>query len=210
LANQLSLAYPNLDMTEVLRLVGTKWNIGTYHPSLGTGGYCIPLSSKYVLEGAERPDYLTILKDAIATDRNMPLIVADRIAGMGFKSVGILGLAYKGDLRVHVLSPALYITKRLVQRGVKVKINDPYYTGEEIEKAAGVKAFAFPQGLSEFECVVIVAGHRSYRAISESELKHFLTKCKLIIDNVEETWRKFDWESTEIQYFVAGSSNWLG
>ncbi len=41
LANQLSLAFPDIDMVEVLKLVGTKWNIGTFHPSLGTGGYCL-------------------------------------------------------------------------------------------------------------------------------------------------------------------------
>ena len=61
LANQLSLAYPNLNMTEVLRLVGTKWNVGTFHPSFGSGGYCIPFSSN-TFEGAEKPEYLTILK----------------------------------------------------------------------------------------------------------------------------------------------------
>ena len=51
LANQLSLAYPKENMREVLKLVGTKWNIGTFYPGFGTGGYCIPLSSKYVLQG---------------------------------------------------------------------------------------------------------------------------------------------------------------
>ena len=32
LANQLSLAYPNENIREVLRLVGTKWNVNTYFP----------------------------------------------------------------------------------------------------------------------------------------------------------------------------------
>jgi nucleotide sugar dehydrogenase len=72
LANQLSLAYPQIDMEEVLRLVGTKWNIGTYRPSFGTGGYCIPLSSQYVLLGAQNPEQLTILKSAIETDGKLP------------------------------------------------------------------------------------------------------------------------------------------
>lgn len=69
LANQLSLAYPNVDMSEVLKLVGTKWNVGTFKPSLGTGGYCIPLSSAYVLLGAENPEHLTLLKDTIEFDK---------------------------------------------------------------------------------------------------------------------------------------------
>ena len=49
LDNQLSLAFPNDNMREVLRLVGTKWNIETFHPGIGAGGYCIQLSSRYIL-----------------------------------------------------------------------------------------------------------------------------------------------------------------
>jgi len=210
LANQLSLAYPTLNMTEVLRIVGTKWNVGTYHPSFGTGGYCIPLSSQYVLEGAERPERLTILKETIATDSELPTILADRVTDRGFRNVGILGLAYKGDLKVHVLSPTLRIAKRLMKRGVTVKINDPYYTPEELKKLSGAETFEFPQGLSEFDCVLIVAGHRLYRAIPEIRIKGCLRNCRLIIDNVEEIWRDFDWKSSGIQYLVAGDSNWMG
>ena len=209
LANQLSLAYPSLNMTEVLRLVATKWNQGLFKPSFGSGGYCIPLSSKYVLEGAERPEFLTLLRDTVATDSQMPALVADHVADAEIKNVGILGLSYKGDLKVHVLSPALRISKRLMQRGVNVKVNDPYYTAEEIKKLTGAETFTFPQGLSEFECVLIVAGHRLYRAIPESQLKRHLRKCRLIIDNLEATWKHFNWSSTGTKYLVAGDSNWL-
>jgi nucleotide sugar dehydrogenase len=209
LANQLSLAYPGLNMIEVLRLVGTKWNVGTYHPSFGSGGYCIPLSSKYVLEGAEKPEHLTILKDTVSTDSRMPEIVADRIVDRGLKKIGILGLSYKGDLKVHVLSPTLRISRRLIERGVSVKINDPYYAPDEINRLAGAETFDFPKGLSEFDCVVIVAGHRVYRAVSEAKLKSHLKSCKLILDNLEETWRTFDWASSGIEYHTAGDRNWL-
>ena len=170
---------------------------------------CIPLSSKYVLEGAEKPEYLTILKDTIATDSELPSIVASHIVDKGMKNVGILGLSYKGDLKVHVLSPALKISKTLMEKGTKVKINDPYYTPEEIKKLTGADTFGFPDGLAEFDCIVIVAGHRLYRAIPESQLKKHLKNCKLVIDNLEETWKQLNWTSTGIKYFVAGDGNWL-
>ena len=209
LANQLSLAYPSLNMIEVLRLVGTKWNVNVYHPSFGSGGYCIPLSSKYVLEGAEKPEYLTLLKETVATDSRLPSIVADRIADKGFKNVGILGLSYKGDLKVHVLSPALRMSKRLMELGVNVKINDPYYTSDEIKKLTGADTFSFPEGLSEFECIAIVAGHRLYKAISEAKLMSYLKNCRLVLDNLEETWRTFNWSTSEIEYHIAGDRSWL-
>ena len=171
---------------------------------------CIPLSSKYVLEGAEKPEHLTILKETVSTDSMLPQIIADRVVASGMKSVGILGLSYKGDLKVHVLSPALGISRRLREHNVNVKINDPYYTNDEIRKIVGIESFSFPEGLSEFDCVLIVAGHRLYKAIPETKLKSHLKKCKLIIDNLEETWKHVDWNTTGIKYFVAGDRNWLG
>jgi nucleotide sugar dehydrogenase len=209
LANQLSLAYPSLNMTEVLRLVGTKWNVGVFHPSFGSGGYCIPLSSKYVLEGAEDPQQLTILADVVRTDQNLPILVAESIADNGFRNVGILGLSYKGDLKVHILSPTLRISKRLMERGVSVKINDPYYTSDEIRRITGAETFQFPEDLQEFDCVVIVAGHRLYRAISQEHLKRHLTKCELVLDNLEETWKDFEWKAIGIRYLISGDKNWL-
>jgi len=170
---------------------------------------CIPLSSKYVLEGATRPEYLTILKETIATDSTLPRIIADRIAASGMKSVGILGLSYKGDLKVHVLSPTLGLSKRLREHGLNVKVNDPYYTSEEIRRITETESFSFPAGLAEFDCVLIVAGHRLYKALPEADLKSHLKKCKLVIDNLEETWKHVDWGSTGIKYYVAGDSNWL-
>jgi nucleotide sugar dehydrogenase len=210
LANQLSLAYPNLNMTKVLRLVGTKWNVGTYHPSFGTGGYCIPLSSKYVLEGAEKPEYLTILKDTIETDTKLPELVAEHISKQGLRKVGILGLSYKGDLKVHILSPALGISRRLSKAGIDVKVNDPYYTPTDIKRITGCESFDFPSDLGQFDCVVIVAGHRAYKALTEKALHEHLKNCKLIIDNLEESWSVYDWKSQGIDYHIAGDSKWLG
>ena len=130
LANQLSLAFPDIDMRQVLKLVGTKWNIGTYHPSFGTGGYCIPLSSRYVLGGAKGADKLTILSSAVQTDQNLPNVVAEVAIRKGAKKVAILGLAYKGDLKVHTLSPTIRIASYLKEKGIEV-----------IEKVGGLHKF---------------------------------------------------------------------
>jgi len=210
LANQLSLAFPDIDMVEVLRLVGTKWNIGTFHPSFGTGGYCIPLSSRYLLSGSKQSDFLSILRAAIETDEQMPTLVAEYVAKRGARRVGVLGLAYKGDLKVHTLSPTLRIVPHLRQRGVEVKVHDPYYSEDEIKRIVGTGTFSFPQGLGEFDVVVIVAGHRAYKAVPEAMILENLGKCRLVVDNVEETWRRIDFSARGIEYHVAGDRGWLG
>lgn len=209
LANQLSLAYPNVNMTEVLRLVGSKWNIGTYHPSFGSGGYCIPLSSHYVLQGTKNPEYLSILKDAIATDSMLPELLALSMVKRKAENVGVLGLSYKGDLKVHILSPTLKIVRKLKEKGVHVKVHDPYYAKEEIRQIVGTETFQFPSGLSEFDTILVVAGHRLYRATPEPKILDCLKRCRLVIDNLEETWKHIDFASRKIEYHIAGDPGWI-
>ena len=209
LANQLSLAYPDIDMREVLTMVGTKWNIGTYHPSFGTGGYCIPLSSQYVLSGTKKADRLSILNSAIDTDRNLPFTVAESVIEKGARKVGILGLAYKGDLKVHTLSPTLRIVSYLKQKGITVKVHDPYYTAEEVKQICGVETFRFPDDLGEFDTILIVADHRDYQAVPQNKILSHLKNCKFILDNTG-IWCGFDFARNGIEYHPAGTENWLG
>jgi len=209
LANQLSLAYPDIDMREVLELVGTKWNIGTYHPSFGTGGYCIPLASQYVLSGTKSADKLSILNSAIQTDQNLPYMVAEVVVRKGAKKVGILGLAYKGDLKVHTLSPTLRIVSHLKRKGIEVKVHDPYYLPEEIEQICGTETFRFPDDLGNFDTVLVVADHRDYQAVPRGQILTNLKNCKLILDNVG-IWGDFNFGEVGVEYHVAGTEHWLG
>ena len=96
------------------------------------------------------------------------------------------------------------------EKGVTVKVNDPYYTPEEIRNLADAETFPFPEGLSEFECILIVAGHRLYKAVTESQLRKHLSNCRLVIDNMEEAWAGFDWDSMRVEYAIAGGKGWLG
>ncbi len=206
LANQLSLAYPNINMKNILKLVGTKWNMQTYHPSFGIGGYCIPLAPHYVLEGAKNPEALTLLKNSIEFDEKHHERVSKKLIKKGFKNVGILGIAYSPDLKVHVLSPALKIIRHLKNNNVNVKVNDPYYTDDELKNITGVESFKFPDEMKQFDAILIACGHTKYCATPHEKIKNNLENCKLILDN-KGIWK--DIEFNPIEYHEAGDENWL-
>jgi len=149
------------------------------------------------------------LHSAIATDRNLPLMVAEAVIKKGARKVGILGLAYKGDLKVHTLSPTLRIVAHLKEKGVAVKVHDPYYTAEEVKQVCGVETFRFPDDLGQFDTVLIVADHRAYQAVPRNQILVNLKACKLVMDNVA-IWNEFNLEEKGIEYHVAGTENWLG
>jgi nucleotide sugar dehydrogenase len=206
-ANQLSLAYPHLNMVEILRLAGTKWNINTYHPSFGCGGYCIPLAPQYVLEGAKHPEKLTLLKESLATDFSQPQRVAKSLVDKGFKNIGILGLAYVGDIKVAVLSPTIAIAKELRKLGVNVKVQDPLFSAAEIKAQTEAETFEFPTGMKDFDAIVIVSTHMQYKSTPHLDILNNLGKCKFILDNMG-IWKGVPLPES-IEYHEAGDSNWL-
>lgn len=207
LANQLSLAYPNENMREVLKLVGTKWNIGTFYPGFGTGGYCIPLSSRYVLQGAEKPDKLSLLQETVTTDNEINLLIARSLITRGFKNIGVLGLSYKGNLKVGILSPTIPFVKELKRHKVSVKLFDPYFTDNEIKEIVGLDTFDFPEGLKEFDAIVLTVDHKEFDQ-SIQQLKENIKNCKFILDNLG-VWDHLNLLDMGIEYHIAGDANWL-
>lgn len=206
LANQLSIAYPKENMREVLELVGTKWNIGTYHPGFGTGGYCIPLSSQYVLKEIKDQSKLTLLRETIKTDNKINIMIAKSLIKKGFKKIGVLGLSYKGNLKVDILSPVLPFIKYLKSKKITVKLFDPHYSAREILKIAGVNAFKYPRDLSKFDCIVISVDHKEFKKPNMKIIKN-LSKCKYILDNMK-VWSKLSIPK-HINYRISGDKNWI-
>ena len=210
LANQLSLAYPQDDIREALQLVGTKWNIGTFYPGFGVGGYCIPLSSQYVIAGADKPEELSILSDTVKTDQDINSHIADSLIKRGMRNVGVLGLAYKANLKVSILSPTVPFIQTLKNSGVNAKLCDPFYNAEEISHIAGVESFDFPGNLSEFDALVAVVDHDSFKG-DDDGLRAGLSGCRFILDN-HGMWAHLseDFAARGIEYHISGDSHWLG
>ena len=204
LANQLSLAFPNDNIREVLKLVGTKWNVEAFHPGIGAGGYCIPLSSRYILSQVKNADKLSLLRETVKTDDGMSKLIANSIAKRGLKKIGVLGLSYKGDLKVSVLSKVIPLIKFLVKKKIKVKLYDPYFSNQEIYNAAKVKTFRFPKDLSNFDCLILSVDHKQFK-IRKKILEKYLKNCKLIIDH-DGAWKKYNLKNN---YHLSGDRGWI-
>ncbi len=204
LANQLSLAFPKDNMREVLKLVGTKWNVEAFHPGIGAGGYCIPLSSRYILSQVKNINKLSLLRETIKTDDEMCKLIANSIAKRGLKRIGVLGLSYKGDLKVSVLSKVIPLVKFLAKKKLKVKICDPYFSKKEIYKAAKVKTFNFPKDLPNFDCLIVSVDHKQFN-IPKKILEKYLKNCKFIIDH-DGAWKKYNLKNN---YHLSGDNGWI-
>jgi len=212
LAYQLTFAYPSIDIREVLKLCGTKWNLETFYPNLGVAGYCIPESAKYVLSGAEFESELTLLVAAQEADRKMVHMIVDHFR---FKQIGhrvvILGLAYKGGLKVHIHSASVRLAKELHNSlGISPLINDPLYSDDEIREITGFEPARFPEGLKGCDCIVLATDHNEYKSCPKKCLYEALEGCKLILD-CHGWWSNLAdrFEKMGIEYHEIGDAGWL-
>jgi nucleotide sugar dehydrogenase len=199
-AQELALAFPDIDIRQALQLAGTKWNIASLYPNeLGTGGYCIPLSTKYLLTGAKRPEYLTIAKSAITRDDNVAAELA-RILNITEGKIGILGLTYLANIKVPILSGCLRLLPHITDKS-RVYVNDPMYSDDEIQRITGCKPFTFPSDLSKFDVIILATGHDIYRHTSRKLLGIKTERCKFIFDNIG-IWQGIPFKCP---YYLAGS-----
>lgn len=188
LANHLALAFPQFDMTHILALAGTKWNIPYYHPSLGIGGHCIPLAPRYTLaEGGRDNPYLDpVLRAVEFNDNYFPQLYRERLRDLlqDRRSIAILGLAYTADAKMHKLSPALAAVDCL-RDTPRLRLHDPFYSAEDIDDICGIATLNFPDDLQECDGIVLVTPHTAYR---ETQVEHLIQPGTVIVDNFG-TWR---------------------
>ena len=130
--------------------------------------------------------------------------IANSIAKRDLKRVGVLGLSYKGDLKVSVLSKVIPLVKSLKKKNCKVKLFDPYFTKKEIYDAAKVKTFSFPKDLPKFDCLIISVDHKQFK-IPKKILEKYLKNCKLIIDH-DGAWKKYNLKNN---YHLSGDHGWI-
>ncbi len=208
LANELSLAYPDKNIREVLKLVGTKWNMNTYYPGFGTGGYCIPLSSKYVKNGSKYKKKLKIINETIKLDSKINEIIGKSIIKKKIKNILIFGLSYKSDLKVHILSPTLQLINYLSKNSVNVSLYDPLYSKKEIQKIIKVRTIKKIVSLKNFDGIVMMINHKFFDKLNLIKLIQN-SKLKLVLDNSNFFKENKNLIQNKTRYIQTGQANWL-
>ena len=212
-AQQLAWAYPNLDTRKILKLASTKWNVPLYYPNiLGTSGYCIPISSLYVVNASKDKANLSIPSSAIETDDWTSIEIANIIKRTNVKSIAILGISNLGNIKVHILSGATRLISHLkemnnrdVCHNIKIEAHDPLYDKQEIKQITGYKTLKFPDDLDKFEVVILTAGHDFYAQCDKKKLIEKTKNCRYVLDNTGI------WENIKFKcpYVLPGRAGWL-
>jgi len=171
LVNQLALLCERMevDVWEVIDAAATKpFGFMRFTPGPGVGGHCIPVDPYYLSWRAREFDFVDRFVE-LAGDINlaMPRHVVDLVAealndrgrALSGAKVGVLGVAFKPNVRDPRNSPAAEIIAGLRARGASVKFHDPHVAS--FRAADGVESASadLPGLLAGSDVVVVVTAH---------------------------------------------------
>ncbi|UCG17804.1 MAG: hypothetical protein JSV19_07190 [Phycisphaerales bacterium] len=208
-ANQLALAFGEIDARELMDLTASLGEPVLSRPGLGSSGHFLPVSACHLRDAALAPEMLTLLEETFRCDLMMVGVIADRLMTAGVNRPAILGLATQADIRSHVHSPSLKLVGSLRSRGARPVVCDPLYSKTEIVRITECPAVEWPAGLRDCDGAVLVTGHNPFRVVDHDELAGHLRGLNLILD-CSGTWAHKGLRCAGVNYYALGEPGWRG
>jgi len=180
-----------LDVWEVINAAATKpFGFMKFTPGPGVGGHCIPVDPYYLAWRAREFDFIDRFIE-LAGDINfaMPRHVVDLVAealndrGKALKGakVGVLGVAFKPNVRDARNSPAADVIAGIADRGADVRFHDPHVATFKDAKSV-VRENTDLEGLLGWaDVIVVVTAH------SAIDWERTYERAELIVDTVDSS-----------------------
>ena len=169
------------DVTQVARAIGLDDRIGPrfLHAGIGWGGSCLGKDTRAILATAAEYEYeMPLVRAAVDVNARQRIKIVERLQEhlkvLRGTTVGVLGLAFKGDTDDLRDAPSLTLIEVLAQRGATVRAHDPIaepnarqqhpalhveYAPDEVDLARGCDA------------VVIATDWQQYRTLPLAEMR---------------------------------------
>ena len=191
--NQLALLCERmgLDVWEVINAAATKpFGFMKFTPGPGVGGHCIPVDPYYLAWRAREFDFIDRFIELagdinFAMPRHVVGLVADALndRGKALKGakVGVLGVAFKPNVRDARNSPAADVIAGVAERGAEVRFHDPHV--DSFKDAAGVvrAETSLDDLLGWADAIVVVTAHRDIDWATVYE------RAELVVDTVDSS-----------------------
>lgn len=187
LSNELSIICEkiNVNVNEVITAANYHPRVNLHTPGPGVGGHCIPIDPYFLIEIAEKYNTNSnLISSSRKINNNMPKHVLELLKkyGSGIKTIGILGIAYKGNVDDIRETPSEKVIELLLEEGFDVFAHDPLVKKEVIE-TFNVKSVKYSEAL-ECDCVILMTDHDLYKSLEPSMLKNkFIISTRPILNS---------------------------
>jgi len=193
--NELAIVFErmNIDTTEVIEAMNTKWNAIKFYPGL-VGGHCIGVDPYYFVYEAERLGYHSqIILSGRKINDDMGSYIADNIikklilANKVVKKskIVILGITFKENCPDTRNSKVNDIIKKLNEYEIKPIVVDPKASAYEVKHEYDVDLVSIDK-VSDADCLVFAVAHDEFKSMNLEQIDELFGKFnyreKIIID----------------------------
>ncbi len=193
--NELAMVFDKMDIdtSEVIAGMNTKWNALGFYPGL-VGGHCIGVDPYYFTYRAEQLGYHSqIILSGRQVNDGMGAFVTDaavkemiRAGQAPSKSkVVIMGITFKENCPDIRNSKVEDIINRLKEYDITPVVIDPWADVDEVMREYGVE-LAVAGEISDADCVIIAVAHNEFKGMPLSEIdkifKDTENKNKVLVD----------------------------
>ena len=169
-ANELSILCDKFDINvwELIRLANRHPRVNILQPGAGVGGHCIAVDPWFIVHKGGKDAKLIRTAREVNNYKTEWTIEKIKNAALEFEKekgrkakVACMGLAFKPDIDDLRESPALNITKRLVNEGIDVLAVEP-----NITSCDGLKLVNYQNAANEADIVIFLVAHKEFKGLN--------------------------------------------
>jgi len=209
LANELAMFCEKVGINymEAREAANTQPYSHLHVPSVGVGGHCIPLNPYFLIDEAEAAGAkVRLITYARKVNDDMPAhmvkLTAEALRS-GRKTlmrakIAVLGISYRADVKEVKFSPVIEIIKRLLKKGARVTVYDPYFRAKEIGEMGFQGLDSLERAIEGVDCILVAVGHKRFKGLKIEELARYTKRPLIIVDGSH----LFDFKNVKRKEFV--------
>jgi UDP-N-acetyl-D-mannosaminuronic acid dehydrogenase len=186
LANEFAIICESMgiDAIEAIQAANHHPRVNIHTPGPGVGGHCLSIDPYFIVETAQKKGLSSpLINKSRKINESMPEhvvhLVEDALKEAGStiegSKIGILGVAYKGDVADSRETPAKPLIKFLREKGASVYVHDPYVPPETIKSFDGEPVTL--HNALKCDCVVLITDHSIYKKLQPEMIKKGILIC---------------------------------
>lgn len=172
-ANELSMICDKakIDVWELINLANKHPRVNILQPGTGVGGHCIAVDPWFIV--SEYPEEAKMIRSAREINNYKTEWVIEKVKSTALQfeldhgnkpKIACMGLAFKPDIDDLRESPALHVTKSLINQGIHVMAVEP-----NIDKYEQLSMVKYSDAIQQADVVVYLVKHREFTILDNKD-----------------------------------------